>query len=380
MGRWDKINERRKDMLVKLLSIWFSFWNKVVWFFSDKKRRIISISLISALVCTGAGVGVGAIVKNKKEKADMKARGYCEMELSDNKSYYIVSGVEDDDCTEIIIPSEYKGKPVKEIGDFAFYQCVSLTSIEIPDSVTSIRDGAFYRCYSLTNIDIPDSVTSIGGGALYDCSYLTEITLPFVGATKDGTSNTHFGYIFGADIYYSNDDYVPASLKKVTVTGGSIGDNAFRNCSNLTSVVIGDGVTSIGDCAFWDCSSLTSVEISDSVTSIGSFAFADCSSLTSIDIPDSVTRIWDRAFASCYSLTSIVIPDSVTSIGDYAFYGCSSLTSITFEDTSTWYKVDNYADWENKTGGTEMDVTDSATNVTYFTSEYAGYYYYWFKL
>ena len=193
-------------------------------------------------------------------------------------------------------------------------------------NVTSIGYRAFFGCSSLASVKIPDSVTSIGSSAFAYCSSLKEITLPFVGATKDGTSNKHFGYIFGASDYYYNDNDVPTSLKKVTVTGGNIGDDAFAYCYSLTSVVIGDSVTSIGKRVFYNCSSLTSVAIGDSVTSIGEYAFVDCDNLTSVVIGDSVTSIGERAFFNCSSLTSLEIPDSVTSIGEYAFCNCSSLT------------------------------------------------------
>ena len=104
----------------------------------------------------------------------------------------------------------------------------------------------------------------------------------------------------------------------------SIGNRAFRDCSSLTSVTIGNSVTSIGESAFRDCSSLTSVTIPDDVTSIGSSAFSFCSGLMSITIPNSVTSIGGSAFWGCSKLISITIPDGVTSIGEWAFYDCSS--------------------------------------------------------
>ena len=135
------------------------------------------------------------------------------------------------------------------------------------------------------------SVTSIGESAFEDCSNLTSIT-------------------------------IPNSVK-------NIGINAFRDCSGLTSITIPNSVTKIGIQAFRRCSGLTSITIPNSVTSIGNTAFDRCSSLTSITLPDGLTTIKFNVFSYCSGLTSVTIPNSVTSIEDGVFYGCSSLTSIT---------------------------------------------------
>ena len=246
-------------------------------------------------------------------------------------------------------------------------------------SITSIGSSAFEDCDSLTSVTIGDNVTSIGEGAFKNCDSLTEITLPFVGASKDATGyQAVFGYIFGYTTsssssnyvsgatyqYYSGSTYyhyyIPVSLKKVTITGGDIGNRAFYNCDMLTSVVIGDSVTSIGNYAFQDCASLTSVTIGDSVTSIGSYAFENCASLTSVVIPDSVTSIGAYAFYDCESLTSISIPDSVTSIGNAAFWNCTSLTEINIPDSVTTI---GYSAFSNCDSLTSVTIGDSVTSI-----------------
>ena len=164
-----------------------------------------------------------------------------------------------------------------------------------------------------------------------------EITLQnLTGMTKidwgDGTVNNELTHSYK----YNQDEAVNGvckyTCKIYDVT--SIGDEAFNNCSRLSSVVIGDSVTSIGECAFNLCERLSSVVIGDSVTSIGDYAFCECYRLTSVVIGDSVASIGDHAFLLC-GMTSVVIPDSVTSIGYQAFYLCGGLTSVTIGNNVT---------------------------------------------
>ena len=249
---------------------------------------------------------------------------------------YEISRVYSYKVEEIIIPSTYEGKAVTQIGEYAFTTefCDGMFSVTIPDSVTSIGSYAFRGCSGLISITIPDSVTSIGNGAFLRCDSLMSITIPFVGATKDGSPNTNFGYIFGTNNYDEHGSFVPSSLKTVVITGGTtIDESAFVGCDSLTSVTLPDSVTSIGEQAFVGCDSLTSITIPDSVTSIGYYAFSSCSSLTSVAIGNSVTSIGDEAFFGCSSLTSVTIPDSVTSIGISAFYN------------TAYYN--NESNWEN---------------------------------
>ena len=147
----------------------------------------------------------------------------------------------------------------------------------------------------------------------------------------------------------SKDDIVSVEITGSLVT--SIGDQTFRDCSNLTSVTIPDSVTSIGSNAFYQCSSLASVTIPDSVTSIGDNVFRACTNLTSVTIPDSVTSIGTAAFRNCLKMTSITIPDSVESIGDSAFEHCEALTSITLptNDNFTTIGADAFAQMKELT-------------------------------
>ena len=161
---------------------------------------------------------------------------------------------------------------------------------------------------------ISHSVTSIGNEAFRDCSGLTSVTIP--------NSVTSIGDYAFYECYRLTSVTIPNSVT-------SIGSSAFSYCFGLTSVTIGNSVTSIGDYAFRCCSGLTSVTIGNSVTSIGDDAFRGCSGLTSVTIGNSVTSIGDDAFFGCSGLTSVTIPNSVTRIGYYAFSGCSGLTSVT---------------------------------------------------
>ena len=199
------------------------------------------------------------------------------------------------------------------IGSYAFQYCESLEEIPFQSEVTSIGSGAFEGCTGLTSVTIPDKVTEIYKYTFNGCTGLTSVTIP-EGVTYIGP------YAFNGC----------TGLTSITIPEGvtCIRERIFKDCSKLTSIIIPDGVTSIEDAAFYGCSSLTSVIVPSTVTSIGKNAFGGCSKLTSIIIPDGVTSIEIAAFEDCSSLTSVIVPSAVTSIGRLAFAGCSSLTEI----------------------------------------------------
>ena len=254
--------------------------------------------------------------------------------------------------TQIVIPSEYNGKKVTSIGKEAFARCGSLTSVTISYGVTNIKNCAFWACMNLANISLPNSIVDIGVSSFNDCHCLTSITIPSrvtsfgnsafydcirmaevynlssLNITKGSDDNGYVGY-YALDVY--TDKNTSSKLSKendfVIHTDGDVKTLVgYLGCK--TEITISNSVTSIGDHAFYGCRSMTSISILDNVTSIGKFAFSNCSSLTSITIPNSVTSIGSCAFGNCSSLTSITIPNSVTSIGDYAFRSCYRLVEV----------------------------------------------------
>ncbi|MFA6830054.1 MAG: leucine-rich repeat domain-containing protein [Bacilli bacterium] len=254
---------------------------------------------------------------------------------------YAVTGVKDTQATEIEIPSDYYGTAVTSIAESAFSGCSNLTSVIIPEGITLIEDSAFEGCLGLTSITVPNSVTRIGLSAFEGCTGLTSMALPFVGEKADGTGETYFGYIFGADSYENNSGFVPTSLRKVNVASGSeISGHAFSYCTGITSITISNSVTGIGDYAFYQCISLTDITIPDKVTSLGEYIFYHCNSLTNIIIPSSVSSIGFNAFNRCGGLTSITIPSSVTSIGNSAFSGCTGLIEVNISDIEAWAQIE----------------------------------------
>ena len=180
--------------------------------------------------------------------------------------------------------------------------------------------------YNINGFYYPTSNDKIGDNAFCDCSGLTSLTLPS-DVTEIG--NAAFEGCSG--------------LASLTLPSGvtKIGDNAFCDCSGLTSLTLPSDVTEIGNAAFEGCSGLASLTLPSGVTKIGDNAFCDCSGLTSLTLPSDVTEIGNAAFEGCSGLTSLTLPSDVTEIGNAAFEGCSGLTSLTLP--SGVAKIGDYA-------------------------------------
>lgn len=253
--------------------------------------------------------------------------------------------------TVVVIPPTISSWPVTKIGEDAFQDNTTITSVTIPDSVTEIGANAFAGCTNLT------SVNYIGG----DWSKLTiQSGNPAVeDAAKDAANEQLFDFEFilnNTAVIVTNYKYngaaadvtIPSRYQGKPVT--TIGHAAFFN-SAVTSVTIPDSVTSISDEAFINCPKLTNISIPNSVTYIGFSAFSSCTSLKSITLPSSLSFISGALFLGCSQLTTIHIPVSVTSIGNNAFADCPSLMTVTYPGSKT--------QWDDITKGRNSDVLEN---------------------
>lgn len=291
------------------------------------KKGVFSILIVFSLMTS-----LWSFLPVNAENTESLTDGNYTYTVTDGKA--TVADFDESVSGAVTIPDTLGGYPVTGIGDWAFSNCKSLTSITIPSGVTSIGYYAFWNCTGLESISIPNSVTCIEGCVFTTCTSLTSITIP------NSVTSLGYGAFYGC-----------AALTSITLSDKvtSIGDSTFYQCESLKSVTIPSGVTSISEKAFWNagltniavdsgntayCSvdgvlfskdktvlccypagkGGTSYTVPDGVTKVGAYAFYKCSGLTSVEIPNGVT--------------SVVIPDSVTQIGDYAFFQCIGLKDI----------------------------------------------------
>ncbi len=262
---------------------------------SQMKIRIKALLCVCLLVV----MAVLPLVSCGKNVVEVDKNG-LEYTLNAKEKYYTLSGVGSFKGTELSVPSEYNGLPVKAIGHDAFYGNKTLTSVVIPDSVDTIGHNAFYNCANLINISFPEELCSIGINAIY---------------------NTPF---------YRNPDNREGGVlyigKQVVDVENSIAGHYD----------IKEGTTGIAPSAFSGCTLLTSVSIPESVTHIDNYAFNGCVALESLTLPKNLKSIGTYAFYNCKIIKTLVIPASVKNIGRQAFGDCTALNRVTFEVTKGW--------------------------------------------
>ncbi len=298
-------------------------------------------------------------------------------------------------------------KNVKTVGKYAFYYCSGLEKVEFDSSSSStIANYAFYGCEKLNYVSLPISrlgyvrdalafsrcasdlmvfywdnskhvIAQIKDGQAwyyrlqfqdpYDLSSV-QLVSPLVVAAKQTGKVT-----IPSSFSYKGDTFTVKSLDTQVFSGSgvteveipstvtNIGNQAFYNCTNLTTVTGGTAVKSIGDYAFYNCANLTAVTIGAAVKNIGSYAFGKCTNLENVYVPDSVEKLGAYAFKNCESLKTASLPGSLynTSGANTWFLNCPDVT-VTYRGLT--HKVTFNA---TANGGTALPLADRAKNVAH---------------
>ena len=281
----------------------------------------------------------------------------------------------------ITIPATvtYGGKTYKvtSIGERAFYAHYSITSVKIGSNINTIKSYAFYYCYKTTSLEFSSSVTKIEGSAFGSWSALNKVVIPDIASW----CNITFADADANPLKSAKHLYVGSSeITKLVIPDGvtSIKAHAFINCASITSVVVPNSIDKIEPSAFSGCTGLTKpicnsttllympssftgeYTIPDTLSQIGYNAFNNCSGLTSVIIPSSITKIGERAFFRCSGLTEVVLNSSIMEIGDYAFSSCTSLTSLEIPNTITQIGASAFYSCTNLTS---ISIPDNVTEI-----------------
>ncbi len=252
-----------------------------------------------------------------------------EYALSEGGDYYIVVGIGSVTDSDIVIPAQYNGLPVKEIGAEAFVLNDRLTSVTISKGITRINESAFNACMNLHSVSIPDTVTHIGITA-FTGSGLRSVSIP--------SSVTYMGKMAFSSC---------GNLLSVTVPGSvqTVSDYAFWRCESLTDVVLEEGIIFIGEGALSDCPILR-LTLPGSLGEIEYAMFSWYTTLEEVTLGEGIERIEEDAFADCWDLNKIVLPVSLQYIGATAFSD-SALSNIVYNGTSSqWLSIEKHSNWD----------------------------------
>ena len=319
-----------------------------------KMLIIVGIVLVLGGIITLIVVkGLNTVKPGEDGDDDIAIESYLSFETNDDETGLIVSMLDFRDTPEkVIVPSEYDGLPVVEIGDGGFKYCGNIKELILPASITKIGKRAFANCKNLEKITLPFIGQTLDGGdkfaSVFDesgmkaievivlagttiekntfnsCSFIKSVTLP--STIKDMGNGAFSGATNLEKVVFE----VDADTKESSLT--SIGNEAFSGCTNLTSIEIPLSVTTIGEKAFYGCAKIASIGIPSSVTEIKTSTFENCTGLEVVTLRNTLEKIEQAAFKNCKTLSVITLPNSLVEIAEEAFMNCSSLKEVQISD------------------------------------------------
>ena len=221
-------------------------------------------------------------------------------------------------ASSLSIPSAINGHTVKQIDTGALSDNGIITSVTIPNGVTTIGFSAFNGCIKLEKIKFSSNLDTVCENAFNNTKWF---------------NNQSNGLVYVGKVAYKYKGDMPRNTK-ITVKSDtvSISESAFKDCANLTAILIPSSVKHIDKYAFYNCQGLTKLNFNDGIERIENDAFGSCEKLTSVNFSETLKSIGAFAFVECKKLSEITIPQSVTSVGEYAFSGCENLASVTVSD------------------------------------------------
>lgn len=305
-------------------------------------------------------LGADVTYKKGENLPDTPTEKTLSFALGSDGSYYVVKGI-GGLSGDIVIPDEWKRKPVKEIAEGAFKNCTALTGVTIGANVEKIGKQAFSECTALTEAVLGGKVEKIEESTFEKCKKLSSVTIPasvksIADKSFSGCTALENIYFTGTasewaviDFYYSVGSYSSTIANPLYSSGGKrklyiddelltvadlssateVKPTAFYGCTQLKSVKTGENTAVIGEYAFYGCTALTSVTLESGLCGIEKSAFSRCSALASVTVPDTASGIGDGAFNECENLVSANTGNGVSNIGYGAFMACAKLVSLT---------------------------------------------------